>query len=68
MRTTIQCLTRLTNAFAKKVGNHRVTVTLRFAHHNAVRLHQTIECGPVMAAGMSRHPWSFDWLLDRSAA
>jgi hypothetical protein len=34
---------RLTNAFSKKVENHRAAVALHFAYYDFVRLHLTIQ-------------------------
>lgn len=68
MRMSIRRFTRLTNAFSKKVENHRAAVALHFAHYNFVRLHQTIRCAPAMAAGVSRHLWSLEELVDRVTA
>jgi IS1 family transposase len=65
IRMSIRRFTRLTNAFSKKVENHRAAVALHFAHYNFVRLHQTIRCTPAMAAGVSRHLWSLEELVDR---
>jgi IS1 family transposase len=68
MRMSIRRFTRLTNAFSKKVENHRAAVALHFAHYNFVRQHQTIRCSPAMAAGVSRHPWSMEELVNRVTA
>jgi hypothetical protein len=68
MRMSIRRFTRLTNAFSKKVENHRAAVALHFAHYNFVRLHQTIKCTPAMAAGVSSHLWSMQELVERTAA
>jgi IS1 family transposase len=65
MRMSMRRFTRLTNAFSKKVENHRAAVALHFAHYNLVRIHSTIECSPAMAAGVSRHLWSMEELVDR---
>src|SRR5271155_1983577 len=65
MRMSIRRFTRLTNAFSKKVENHRAAVALHFAHYNFVRWHSTIRCAPAMAAGVSRHLWSMEELVDR---
>lgn len=62
MRMSIRRFTRLTNAFSKKVENHKAAVALHFAHYNFVRLHQTIKCTPAMAAGVSNHLWSMQEL------
>ena len=65
MRMQMRRLTRLTNAFSKKLENHRAAVALHFAHYNFVRLHQTIRCTPAMAAGVSRHLWTLEELVAR---
>jgi hypothetical protein len=68
MRMSMRRFARLTNGFSKKVENHRAAVALHFAHYNFVRLHQTIRCTPAMAAGVSRHLWTLEELVDRTAA
>ncbi|HUN41500.1 MAG TPA: IS1 family transposase [Acetobacteraceae bacterium] len=68
MRMAIRRLTRLTNAFSKKLENHKAAVALHFAHYNFVRLHSTIECSPAMEAGVSRHLWLLEELVDRVTA
>ncbi len=66
MRMSIRRFTRLTNAFSKKVENHRAAVSLHFAHYNFVRMHSTVRCSPAMAAGVSRHLWSMEELVERT--
>ncbi len=68
MRMAIRRMTRLTNAFSKKLRNHRAAVALHFAHYNLVRRHQTLRITPAMAAGVSSEMWSMDRLLDASLA
>jgi hypothetical protein len=46
--------TRLTNAFSKKVENHKAAVALHFAHYNLVRLHSSLRVTPAMAANEPR--------------
>ena len=53
MRMSMRRFTRLTNAFSKKIENHRAAVGLHFAHYNFVRLHKTLRTTPAMAAGVS---------------
>ncbi len=65
MRMSIRRFTRLTNAFSKKVENHRAVVALHFAHYTFVGMHSTIRCSPAMAAGVSRHLWTLDELVAR---
>jgi len=63
-RGTFQGRTRLTNAFSKKLRNHRTATALHFAHYNLVRRHQTTRVTPAMAAGVTNEMWSMEQLLD----
>jgi hypothetical protein len=58
MRMSIRRFTRLTNAFSKKVENHRAAVALHFMHYNFCQVHQTLREMPAMEAGISSHLWS----------
>jgi len=64
MRMQIRRLTRLTNAFSKKLRNHRAAAALHFANYNLVRRHGTLRVTPAMAAGVTTTLWSMDDLLD----
>jgi hypothetical protein len=57
-------LTRLTNAFSKKLRNHKAAIALHFCHYNLVRRHQTLRMTPAMAAGVTSEMWSMEQLLD----
>jgi IS1 family transposase len=70
MRMGMRRLTRLTNAFSKKVENHAHAVALHFLHYNFVRPHQTLTKArkgypttPAMAAGLAQHPWTVEELV-----
>ncbi len=52
--------TRLTNAFSKKVENHKAAVALHFMHYNFARIHKTLRVTPAMEAGVSDHVWRLD--------
>ena len=52
--------TRLTNAFSKKMDNHKAAVALHFMHYNFARLHKTLRVTPAMEAGISDHVWGLD--------
>jgi IS1 family transposase len=70
MRMKMRRFTRLTNAFSKKLENHRWAVALHFMHYNFCRIHQTLRVTPAMEAGIADHIWSIEEmvsLLDRSA-
>src|SRR6266496_4739656 len=46
-------MTRLTNAFSKKLENHKHAMALHFLYYNFVRIHQTLRTTPAMAAGVT---------------
>jgi IS1 family transposase len=50
-------LTRLTNAFSKKVENHEHAIAVYYMYYNFCRIHQTLRCTPAMAAGVSSKVW-----------
>jgi IS1 family transposase len=50
-------MTRLTNAFSKKIENHRHAMALHFLYYNFVRVHQTLKMSPAMAAGVTKRLW-----------
>jgi hypothetical protein len=67
-------MTRLTNAFSKKWGNHQASIALTFAYYNFCRPHQTLTDAtrsegkkrpitPAMAAGLTDHPWTLEELI-----
>jgi len=58
MRMGMRQFTRLTNGFSKKVENLAHAVSLHYMHYNFVRTHQTLECTPAMAAGITDHRWT----------
>lgn len=50
-------MTRLTNAFSKKIENHAHAMALHFLYYNFVRLHQSLKMTPAMAAGITTRLW-----------
>jgi IS1 family transposase len=54
--------TRLTNAFSKKIENHRYALAIHFMHYNFCRIHQTLRVTPAMEAGIAKHVWSVEEL------
>lgn len=63
MRMGMRRLTRLTNAFSKKVENLQHALALHFMFYNFCRVHKTLKMTPAMAAGLSDHPWSINEIL-----
>jgi IS1 family transposase len=60
MRMSMRRMTRLTNAFSKKIENQAHAVALHFMHYNFARIHQTLRVTPAMEAGISDHVWSLE--------
>ena len=56
-------LTRLTNAFSKKLDNLKAAAALHFAHYNLCRIHGSLRVTPAMAAGMATCVWEIADLL-----
>jgi IS1 family transposase len=60
MRMKMRRFTRLTNAFSKKLDNHRWSIALHYMHYNFCRIHQTLRVTPAMEAGIADHVWSIE--------
>ena len=60
MRMSMRRMTRLTNAFSKKIENQAHAVALHFMHYNFARIHQTLRVTPAMEAGLADHVWSLE--------
>jgi len=63
MRMSMRRFTRLTNAFSKKLDNHRLAIAVHFVHYNFCRVHQTLRVTPAMEAGLTDHVWSLSELI-----
>src|SRR5208282_2463900 len=63
LRMGMRRFTRLTNAFSKKVENHRHMVAIYFMHYNFCRIHQTLRVTPAMEAGISDHVWTLNEIV-----
>ena len=57
-------VTRLTNAFSKKVANHAHAMALHFLYYNFVRVHKTLRTTPAMAAGITKRLWEMSDVVD----
>lgn len=64
MRMQIRRMTRLTNAFSKKLRNHKAATALHFANYNFARKHGTLRVSPAMAAGVSDTLWDTEQLVE----
>lgn len=63
MRMNMRRFTRLTNAFSKKLDNHKHAIALHFFHYNFMRIHQTLRCTPAMKANLTNTIWSWERFL-----
>lgn len=46
--------TRLTNAFSKKIENHRHAIALHFVYYNFCKVHKTLRVTPAMEAKLTK--------------
>jgi IS1 family transposase len=65
LRMHCRRLTRLTNAFSKKLDNFRAAVALNFCYYNFVKTHGAIRMTPAQAAGVEPSAWTVDELVER---
>ena len=63
MRMNMRRFTRLTNAFSKKVDNHKHAIALHFMYYNFCRIHKTLRVTPAMEAGITDHVWSLEEII-----
>jgi IS1 family transposase len=56
--------TRLTNAFSKKIENHKHAVALFAMYYNFVRIHKTLRTTPAMAAKVTDRLWEIGDMVD----
>lgn len=63
LRMGVRRYTRLTNAFSKRLVNHAHATSLWLTYYNWVRIHETLEITPAMAAGLTVELYDMDWLL-----
>lgn len=63
LRMHCRRLTRLTNAFSKKIENFEAAVALNFAYYNFCKTHGALKMTPAMAAGIESSHWTVADLL-----
>jgi hypothetical protein len=59
-------MSRLTNAFSKKLQNHEAMRSLYFGVYNFCKRHGTLKTSPAVAAGLTDHVWSIRELLEKT--
>ncbi len=65
LRMHCRRLTRLTNAFSKKIENSGAAVALNFAYYNFCKTHGAIRMTPAQAAGVETSAWTVAELVER---
>lgn len=60
IRMSNRRFTRLTNAFSKKLANHKHMLAIFFLYYNFARIHQTLRVTLAMQAGLSDHVWTLE--------
>ena len=60
MRMGMRWLTRLTNAFSKKLKNHMHAVSFYFMVYNFVKIHKSIKTTPAMEADVTDFLWGME--------
>jgi IS1 family transposase len=63
LRMHCRRLTRLTNAFSKKIENFEAAVALNFAYYNFCKTHGSLKMTPAMAAGIANTFWTVEDLV-----
>jgi IS1 family transposase len=64
LRMHCRRLSRLTNAFSKKLENFKAAVALHYGYYNFCKTHSTIRCTPAMEAGVTNSPWTVANLVE----
>jgi hypothetical protein len=63
IRMGMRRMTRLTNAFSKKLENLEAAYALWFAFYNFCRVHKTLRVTPAMEQGITDHVWTIAELI-----
>jgi IS1 family transposase len=65
LRMHCRRLTRLTNAFSKKLENFEAAVALNFAYYNFCKTHGALRMTPAQAAGIEASAWTVAELVEK---
>jgi hypothetical protein len=65
LRMHCRRLTRLTNAFSKKLENFEAAIALNFTYYNFCKTHSSLRTTPAQAAGIEASAWTVAELVER---
>lgn len=65
LRMHCRRLTRLTNAFSKKIENFQAAIAMNFAYYNFCKSHGAIRMTPAQAANVESSAWTVSELMER---
>lgn len=65
VRMHVRRLTRLTNAFSKKLENFEAAIAMHFAYYNFCKRHIAVRMTPAQSAGVESSEWSVTELLEK---
>ena len=66
MRMHCRRLTRLTNAYSKKLKDFKAAIGLYFGYYNFVKMHNSLRTTPAMAAGVTDTLWTVADLVEKT--
>jgi hypothetical protein len=64
VRMSIRRFTLLTNAFSKKLENHKHQAAIHFMQYKFCRIQQTLRVTPAMEAGLTDHVWTLEEIVE----
>ena len=63
LRMMVRRMTRLTNAFSRKLRNHRAAISLAIGYYNFCKIHSSLRVTPALEAGVTDHLWKLHELF-----
>ncbi len=64
LRMHCRRLSRLTNAFSKKLENFKAAVAMNFVYYNFAKVHGSIRCTPAQEAGIESSMWTVSDMVE----
>jgi len=64
LRMHCRRMSRLTNAFSKKLENFKAAIALHYGYYNLVKFNKAVRCTPAMAAGVVDSQWTVNELVE----